>query len=119
MEGRRQALAARAIASGAPAEAVFSVDQEFYVRRFKIAADDGIFDAADTCRIQAEGELFYSGLAFDIVSVFIQTDDAAVLSVASGSPHVLSFDEPIKWNPDYPITIQISDEACTFVIEAV
>lgn len=85
-----------------------TVDRPFLVNRLKFWPATGVLDVAATpfkIRIQAEGELFYSGLDLPLQCLAIKTEDSAVFNTQQCSPYVLQFDRPITISKDYPLTI--------------
>lgn len=108
--GKRQALAAQVVAA-APYTFEFTVDQGVrLIKRIKLLnGTDKIPAIADTVRIEAEGEVLYSGLALPIVALFLKTDHSAANGEVHLSPHVLEFDNPLKLDEGFPIRITINN----------
>lgn len=106
--GKRQALAAQVVAA-APYTFEFTVDQGVrLIKRIKLMnGTDKKIVITDTVRIEAEGEVLYSGLAIPIVALFLKTDHSALLANEHLSPWVLEFDNPLKLDEGFPIRITI------------
>lgn len=111
--GGRQGLQAQKWSGTTKVALSFTTDRgPFLIKRIKLYdPTDGIFGSGATLRIQAEGELLYSGQFIPVYAVAVRTDGGATAGTALESPHIITFDQPLELSKDYPITIDLGSFA--------
>ena len=102
--GTRQGLAAKLCPDGV--ETPFVADKRFRVVRMRFFMDtDGIIAFNDKIKIEADGQVLFSGQSLPIAAIADPSDDASAESVAQGGAHCLKFDDPLEWSNEYPIKV--------------
>lgn len=128
MIGRRQQLQRQTVTptvQNQEYEVEFNVDRAtHWIQRLKVM---NLTDGDHTnlsLRIQAEGEVIYNGAFCTLTELFRKTD-AVGAATAETSPRLLTFDQPITINKNYPLIISIKDSKATpdgvysFILEGV
>lgn len=101
--GTRQGLAVKQCTHANQVE--FKLDKTFRLFRIRFLTDDAIMKIGDLVRVEADGQVLFSGLNVPIVLIADPTDDATDSASPQGGAHVAVFDDPIEVSNDYSVRV--------------